>query len=138
MFYDLEDDSPDPSFIRSTYANRCRINKGLITSAYEVGYVEFLTHLPENSFQGDEQENKRLRDIYTGGQVVINSDLDWHLPDILNFLEDHSGMLVGDAVVRCVDGPSPVAPATFEESFPHTRGIYPEGWIWHRRIRLFA
>ena len=78
MFYTLEVDGPDPSFVRSIYSDRCLINKCRITSAYEVLYVDFLTHLPENCFQGDEQENKRLKDIYTKGVATLNSDPEWH------------------------------------------------------------
>ena len=138
MLFTIEEDGADPSFIRRAYSNPYHFNKGEIASTYEVTYVEFLTQMPENNFQGDAQENRRLKELYTKGQIKIYSDPEWHLPDILNYLEDSSGMLVADAVVRCLDGPSPDAPATFEESFPHTRDIYPKDWIWHRRIRLFV
>ena len=138
MFYNLEDNEQDPSFIRRLISNPYASGNGETPSTYELTYVEFLTHTPENGYRGDEKKNKELKEFYTNGRITLCSDLEWHLPDILNYIEDHSGMLIGDATVRCLEGPSPTAPATFEESFPHTRGLAPDGWVWHRRIRLLA
>ena len=126
-----------PSFVRRNLCDPMAENKGKISSTYKILFVDFLTQTPQNKYRGDDSENRRLKEIFTGVEVKLNSDPEWHLPDILNSIEDHSGMLVGDAAVVCIAGPSPSAPSVFEESFPSTRPGHPEGWVWHRKIRLF-
>lgn len=125
-----------PSFVRRQYCDAYAKNKGELISIYKLLSVDFMTQTPENNYKGDDDENRRLKEIYTGVEVKLNSDPEWHLPDILNSIEDCAGMLIGDAVVICVDGPCPPAPSIFEESFPSTRPGHPEGWVWHRKIRL--
>lgn len=138
MFYSLDDECSVPSFVRCGPIDPYSKNKGKVHATYELTYVDFLTHAPENDFCGDEDKNNQLKAKYTNCELTLSSDIEWHLSDILNYIEDESGMLIGDAIVRCVTGPCPDVPATFEESFVSTSSRYPDGWIWHRRIRLFA
>lgn len=138
MFYSLENDRNLPSFVCCGPTDPYAPHEDSLHTTYVLTYVDFLTQGPENDFCGDEEKNKQLKAKYTYCELTLGSDVEWHLPHILNYIEDDSEMLVGDAIVRCVKGPCPDVPATFEESFVSTSGRYPDGWIWHRRIRLFA
>jgi hypothetical protein len=138
MLHSLEDDCSVPSFLCWSLTDPYAKHKGKFHTTYELTYVDFLTHGPENGFCGDEEKNKLLKDKYTYCELTLNSDVEWHLPHILNYIEDDSEMLIGDATLRCIKGPCPDVPATFEQSFVSASGRYPDGWIWHRRIRLFA
>jgi hypothetical protein len=105
-------------------------------SIYQVKGIEFLTQMPDNEFKGDPITNARLQKEWLGETIQCNYEPESHLGEVLNFIEDTCGMLVGHVTLECVGKRDHETPTSFTENMPSLRGFYPAGWVWARKATL--
>jgi hypothetical protein len=98
--------------------------------------VQFLTQKPENDFQGDPVVNDRLRNDWLRKDIFRDVEPESCLEDILDYVEDNSGMLVGLMKVTCTGGEAEEVPASFKSTIPSLSGFYPDGWVWEREVKV--
>ncbi len=106
--------------------------------AFTIQQIDFLTQMPENNFMGDQLVNSRLQAEWTNEVIVIDDDilLEELLAELLNYIEDTSGMLVRHAVVLCDECKINDSSFTYVSQFPSLSGAYPPGWVWTRMVTL--
>ncbi len=105
-------------------------------STYKVTEIEFLTQMPKNNFKGDQALNAYLQGAWIGQVLECDANPERHLDELLNYIEDTCGMLVGHVIVECVGRRNPKTPKSFTETMPSLSGKYPAGWIWNRKATL--
>ena len=103
---------------------------------YKIKEIEFLTQMPENNYKGDPIINAQLKGDWVGETIVCDYEPEGHLDEVLNFIEDNCGMLVGHVQLECVDKLHPKTPKSFTGKMPSLSGLYPAGWVWVRTATL--
>jgi hypothetical protein len=98
--------------------------------------VQFLTQMPDNDFQGDPVVNERLRNQWLHQEIFSDFEPDSCLEEILDYVEDNSGMLVGLMRVTCTGEEAEEVPASFKSIMPSMSGFYPDGWVWEREVQV--
>jgi|AACY02.1.fsa_nt_gi hypothetical protein len=105
-------------------------------TTYKIKDIEFLTQMPENDFKGDPSVNAQLKREWVGETIVCDYEPEGHLDEVLNYIEDNCGMLVGHVQLECVGKRHPKTPNSFTEKMPSLSGMYPAGWVWVRMATL--
>ena len=105
-------------------------------TTYKIKEIEFLTQMPENNFKGDSFINAQLQREWVGETIVCDCGPAGHLDEVLNFIEDNCGMLVGRVQVECMGKRHPKTPASIAAKMPSLSGLYPAGWVWVRTAML--
>ena len=106
-------------------------------STYQIKEVEFLTHMPENGYQGDPKINARLQRKWLEEKIDVDDDEPaYHLQRVLDYVENCSGMLVGYVALECTRSLHPETPSSIRADFPSLSMRYPKGWVWKRSAKL--
>ena len=99
--------------------------------------IDFATERPENNFKGNPDLNSQLVRDWLGEDLTVDEEdleyIDSLMDMVLNYIEDTSGWLVKNVVVK-----SDCVKEVFKEdySFPSLSGDYPENWMWNREISI--
>ena len=103
---------------------------------FKIVEIQFLTQMLSNNFQGDPAASQRLRNEWLYQDISCDNDPEYYLEEILDFVEDNSGMLVGFMKLRCVSSEPEGIPSSFTSKMPSVSELYPKGWIWERRVEV--
>ena len=101
-------------------------------TCYQIKSIEFLTQLPDNDFLGDSSLNLRLQKEWRGDIIECESLPEWHLDEVLDFVEDNSGCLVSSIYVNCIGKVPKDVPASITRKITSKDCDYPLGWVWFR------
>ena len=105
-------------------------------TTYKIRQIDFLTERPDNNFEGNPVINAALQQEWIGEVIECKYEPDTHLDEVLNFIEDDSGWLVGHVTIECTGRLDPETPSSFVEEFESQTGFYPKGWTWVRKVTL--
>jgi hypothetical protein len=103
---------------------------------FKIVDIQFLTQMPSNNFQGDPEANQRLRNDWLYQDICCDSEAEYCLEEMLDFVEDNSGMLVGFMKLQLAENEVEKIPAPFTSKMPSVSGMYPKGWIWERKVEV--